>query len=64
MKEDLRGKVEVYRDRLDKEKWSDYQKGMIEDLDKGMKDLMQPLEQQMRTFAMDKLKPLQGAVIL
>ena len=30
VKEDMRGKVEVYRKRLDKEKWEDYQKELTE----------------------------------
>lgn len=60
VKEDLRGRVEVYREREEKEKWSDYQKTLIEYLDNEMKGLMQPFEQQMREFVIHKLKPLQG----
>ena len=60
VKEDVRGKVEVYRKRLDKEKWEDYQKGLTEYLDEAMKTLMLAYEQQMRTFATDKTKCFQG----
>ncbi len=50
----------MYREREEKEKWSNYQKSMIEHLDEAMKDLMQPFEQHMRTFAVQQLKSLQG----
>ena len=60
IKEDLRGKVELYRDKLDKEKWEEYQKAMTEDLDEAMKTLSQPLEQQMKRFAIQKTEHLQG----
>ena len=60
VKKKLRGKAEVYREREEKEKWSNYQKSMIEHLDEAMKDLMQPFEQHMRTFAVQQLKSLQG----
>ena len=60
IKEDVRGKVEVYRKRLDKEKWEDYQKELTEYLDEAMKTLMLAYEQQMRTFATDKTKCFQG----
>lgn len=59
-KTDLRGEIEVYPDKKEKEKWEDYQKAMIEHLDKKMKDFMQQFEEEMRKFATDKLKPLQG----
>ena len=62
IKKKLRGKVEVYREREfeEKEEWSAYQKSMIEHLDEAMKELMQQFEQQIRTFAIKQLKPLQG----
>ena len=56
----LQGEAEVCRERKEKEKWSDYQELMIEHLDEVMKDLMQPFQQQMRTFAIQQLKLLQG----
>ena len=59
----LRGNVEVYREREEKEKWSDYQTSMIEHLDEAMKELMQSFEQKMRTSAIQQLKPLQGMSI-
>ena len=62
MKEDLRGKVEVYPDKSEEEKWADYQRGIIEHLDETMQDLMKPFEQQLKTFAIDTIKPLQGVI--
>ena len=61
---DLRGRVEVYRDKLKEEKWKDYQKQMIEHLDKAMQNLVGSFEQQMREFAINKIKPLQGVVLM
>ena len=52
--------MELYRNKLDKEKWEEYQKAMAEDLDEAMKTLSQPLEHQMRTFANEKIEYLQG----
>ena len=60
VKEDVRGKVEMYRKRLDKEKWEDYQKGLTEHLDEAMKKWILAYEQEMRTFITDKTKCFQG----
>ena len=53
----------MYREREEKEKWSDYQTSMIEHLDEAMKELMQSFEQKMRTSAIQQLKPFQGMSI-
>ena len=58
----LRLKVELYRDKGDEEKWVDYQKAMVEDLDTEMKQLTQPFEHQIREFVIDKLEHVQGTV--
>lgn len=58
----LQLKVELYRDRGDEEKWVDYQKAMVEDMDTEMKQLTQPFEHQIRKFVIDKLEHLQGTV--
>ena len=52
--------MELYRNKLDKEKWEEYQKEMAKDFDEAMKTLSQPLEHQMRTFASEKIEHLQG----
>ena len=60
VKEDLRGKVELYPSRQDNETWAHYQSAMAEELDKEMIELSQPLEQQMRAFVIRKLGHFQG----
>ena len=60
VKKKLRGNAELYRERKEEEKWSAYQTAMIEHLDEVMENLMQTIIQQMGTFAIKQLKPLQG----
>lgn len=62
IKKELRGKVELYRGRLSKEKWEDYYKEVTEYLDEELKKLIQPVEEDMKEFARDTIERLQGVV--
>ena len=64
IKKTLLGEIAVYRPKSDKEKWADYQAGMIEHLDEARKEVMESSEELMSTFVIDRMASLQGTVNL